>query len=441
MVVDRRTFLGLLGPAVLLPGAAFPAGAEGASDAIFLIVDGIAADTPADRLRAFADPFLAEGLPVGVIPTSVVGSGAALPPVLAGELGRLFTAAPHLTEPVLSLPGLASLSPYFQRRAASDALGRMRALIGGAVDMPPPVTVAPDAPLSANLDALRCLGIRSVLTLAAAEAVTSTGCADLSACLRGGRRLNLADTPDPARWLEDVLEAPGWRLIVLSLAGIERLTAGDLRLRARRVCDAIGREIVSGRRFAALPRDHARWFGDDQMRFVAVRLRPGTAASAASMARFRADIEAFGIPVTDTVRPEVEAWAEGLCAAPPAVCGQRRPLGVPAAARPALRCRRCRGRDAPGRARALGRPSPDARCRSGVRRAGPVPPGGNRGRRGRRVALGVAADARRGDLARPGGLRLGCRAGQEPRRAALAAGGSRNEVRRHSGAPRRDGGA
>jgi hypothetical protein len=50
------------------------------------------------------------------------------------------------------------------------------------------------------------------------------------------------------------------------------------------------------------------------MRFVAVRLRPGPTAS---MARFRADIEALGIPVTDTVRPEVEAWAEGLCAAPP----------------------------------------------------------------------------------------------------------------------------
>lgn len=321
MAVDRRTFLRLLGPAVLLPGASFPAGAEGASDALFLIVDGIAPDTPADRLRAFTEPFLAEGLPVGIIPALVPGSGPGLPPVLAGELGRLFTAAPQLTEPVLSLPGLAGLSRYFQRRAASDALGRMRALIGGAPDLPPPLTVATDAPLSANLDALRCLGIRSVLTLAAAEAVTSTGCADLTVCLRGSRRLSLADTPDPARWIGDALEAPGWRQIVLSLAGIGRLAAGEVGLRARRACDAIGREILSSRRFAALPRDHARWFGEDQMRFVAVRLRPGPAAFAASMARFGADIRALGIPVTDTVRPEMETWAEGLCAAtvpPPA---------------------------------------------------------------------------------------------------------------------------
>lgn len=316
MAVDRRTFLGLLGPAVLSAGAPFPAGAEGANDALFLIVEGITPATAADRLRAFAEPFLAEGLPIGIIPALAPGAEAALPPALAGELARLFSAAPRLAEPVLSVPGLAGLSPYFQRRAASDALGRMRALTqGGTAAVPPPVTVATDAPLSASLDALRCIGIRSVLVLAAAEAVTSTGCADLTVCLRGARRLAVADTPDPARWLEDVLEAPGWRQIVLSLAGAERLAVGDVRLRARRVCDAIGREIGSGRRFAALPRDHARWFGADQMRFVAVRLEPGAAASATPMARFRADIAALGIPVTDTVQPEAGRWAEGLCAA------------------------------------------------------------------------------------------------------------------------------
>ncbi|MEI2806600.1 MAG: DUF3131 domain-containing protein [Albidovulum sp.] len=317
MAVDRRTFLGLLGPAVLLPGVPFPACADGASDALFLIVDGIAADTPAGLFRAFTDPFLADGLPIAIIPTFLRGAEATLSPVLAGEVGRLFAAAPHLAEPVLSLPGLGGLSRYFQRRAASDALEWMRTLIGATpAAVPPPVTVATDAAPSANLDVLRCLGIRSVLTLTAAETVTSTGCADRTVCLRGSRRLSLADTADPARWLEDALEGPGWRQIVLSLAGIERLAAEDVHLRARQVCDAVGREIGSGRRFAALPRDHARWFGDDQMRFVAVRLRPGTAASAASMARFRADIEALGIPVTDTVRPEDETWAEGLCAAP-----------------------------------------------------------------------------------------------------------------------------
>ena len=316
MAVNRRTFLRLLGPAVLMPAVPVPAGAEGTSDALFLILDGIGPDLPADLLRAFAGPFLEAHLPLGIIPPLPPQTGPGLPPALAAELARLLAAAPHLVEPVLPLPGPVVPSRYFQRRAASDALARMRGLLGGAPGapgrVPPPVTVATAAPPLVNLDALRCLGIRNVLALSEADTVTSTGCARLTVCLRGGRTMAVAGTPDPARWLEAAFDARGWRQIVLSLAGAGHLAVPEMRLRAQRACDAIGREIGAARRFVALPRDHARWFGEDQIRYLSLRLRPGDGASAAAMARLAAEIAALGVPLTETPPP---ADGEGRCAA------------------------------------------------------------------------------------------------------------------------------
>ncbi len=312
MALNRRTFLGLLGPAVLLPCAPVPAGAGGASDALFLVLGGIAPDLPADLFRAFAAPFAEAGLPLAVIPPLPRGDRPGPSPALAGELARFFASAPHRTEPVLPLPGPVP-SRYFQRRAASDALALLRGLLGTGPDrVPPPVTAATAAAPPVNLDGLRCLGIRNAIVLSEAGAVSSTGCARLTVCLSGGRTMAVAETADPARWLEAEFDAPGWRQIVFSLAGLGRLALPEARLRAQRACDAIGRELGVGRRFAALPRDHALWFGEDQARYLSLRLIPGDGASAPARARLAAEIGRLGIPLAETLPP---ADGEGRCAA------------------------------------------------------------------------------------------------------------------------------
>ena len=297
MRIDRRSFLRLVTPPLLLPALSFPAGADAPSDAVFIVIDGIGATTPADLVRIWVAPFLAKGIPFGLIPDPASDPG----PALTDALRQILAAAPDLVEPVLSLPGLVGLPRYFQRRKASDALQRMGGLLGGAADGPPPfpVTIATDAPLLSDFDALRCLGIRNVLTLSAALSVSSAGCAERVVCLRGSRQMAVASVADPAPWIEGAFATPGWRQIVFSLAGIEHVPASDVRLRAERASDAIRRLLASGRHFAALPRDHARWFGEDQLRFVAVRIGPGTTASMAAMTTLRDDLRAMGIAVTD----------------------------------------------------------------------------------------------------------------------------------------------
>ncbi|MBE0412777.1 DUF3131 domain-containing protein [Yoonia sp.] len=303
MRIDRRNFLRLVTSPLLVPALPVPAGADAPTDAVFIIIEGIGATTPVDLLQRWVAPFLAAKIPLAVIPNLESDPAAAL----IEELRQIFATSPDLTEPVLSLPGLSELPHYFQRRTASDALQRMRGLLENAAGAPPslPVTIATNAPLLSNFDALRCLGIRNVLTLSAAQSVSSAGCAERVVCLRGGQRMVVADVANPTPWIEGTFAAPGWRQIVFSLAGIENLPAPDVRLRAQRAADAIGRMLNSGRHFAALPRDHALWFGDDQMRFVAVRIAPGTAATAAAMTTIKDTLLALGITVTDTAPPDI----------------------------------------------------------------------------------------------------------------------------------------
>lgn len=303
MRIDRRTFLRLVAPSLLLPALPFPAGADEPTDAVFIIIDGIDATTPADLLRSWVEPFLAAGIPFGLIPNL----GSDPPPALSDELRQILAEAPDLVEPVLSLPGLSGLPRYFQRRTASDALQRMGGLLDGAAGAPPPlpVTIATDAPLLSDFDALRCLSIRNVLTLSAAQSVSSAGCAERVVCLRGSRRMVVAGMANPAPWIEGAFATPGWRQIVLSLDGIEDVPAPDVRLRAQRTADTIGRMLNASRHFAALPREHAQWFGEDQMRFVAVRIAPGTTASMAAMTTLKDTLLALGIAVTDTSPSEI----------------------------------------------------------------------------------------------------------------------------------------
>jgi hypothetical protein len=341
VTIDRRTVLRLMVPALLAPFPVRPLRADAAGEALFLIWDGIGPETPADRLRAFAAPFLDARIPVGVI--------ADLPPApdpaLAGELRSLFAADPARVEPVMLVPGLAGLSPYFQRRAVSDAIGRLRGILGGAGGAAA-LSVATEGDGAANFDGLRALGIRSLLAQSDVPAVTSGGCALLEVCLAGGRRVAVADTPDPTPWIERALAAPGWARLTFSMAGIAALSPQEARLWALRAVDAISRELAAGGRFAALPRDHARWFGADQMRRVAIRLRPGPAGSEAAMARLASDLESLGLPFTRSVPLPGAAgggWPAGACAT---LASPAEAAGAIAAAAP-VRGLSCLAADAP----------------------------------------------------------------------------------------------
>ena len=296
MNVDRRTVLRLLAPAILLPPLPFPGNAQEPSDALFIAIEGVHPSTPADRFQAFVGPFLEAGIPFGLVPDMSAWSE----PAIADVLRQTIAEAPDLVEPVLSLPGVHALPTYFQRRAASDAIALMRGLAGGspAATVASPITIATDGPAVANFDALRCLGIRNVLSFSPAQSVSSAGCAERTVCLRGGRRLDVAGLADPTPWVEAAFARPGWVQLAPSLSGIERVPLHEVRLRALRISDAIGREIAGGRRFVALPREHARWFGADQLRLVAVRIDRGTDASSAGMATLEAELRTRGIDVT-----------------------------------------------------------------------------------------------------------------------------------------------
>jgi Protein of unknown function (DUF3131) len=314
--VNRRGFLQLLAPPLLLPATAFRVGAQAATDALFVLVDGIGPATPVDRLHAFVEPFLDGEIPIGLVMQAPSGSDPNLSFVVAEELRRNLAASPAMVEPVLYLPGLSALPPYFQRRATSDGLHWFRGVIDGRTDNTQPVTIATDAPVIADFDALRCLGIRNVLSLGTPSPVVSTGCANLEVCLYGATTISVAETANPALPVRAALDGPGWAQIVFSLAAIEQVSVADARLRGQRAIDAIVREMELGRRFMALPRNHALWFGEDQSRYVAIRLEAASEGSVSAIASFKADLQALGIPFSDTFQPAApdgEPWPEAAC--------------------------------------------------------------------------------------------------------------------------------
>lgn len=315
MKVNRRGFLQLMAPPLMLPGTALRVAAKGADDALFLLVDGIGPATPADRLSAFVDLFLEAEVPIGLVLSAPSTSDPDLPVTLAGTLRRVLGSAPDMVEPVLSLPGLAELSPYFQRRATSESMQWLSGFLADA-RLRPPLTIATDALAPTNFDALRCVGIRAVLNLGSRPPVSSTGCAGLAVCMTGATTIPIASTPDPAGPINSALDRPGWAQIVFSLAGVGQESVADVRLRGQRALDAIARELERGRRFMALPRDHALWFGEDQLRYVAIRLEGTSDTGTAARSGLAVQMRALGIPFSDTIKPGTltgDQWPEGAC--------------------------------------------------------------------------------------------------------------------------------
>lgn len=312
MTVNRRGFLQLFAPPLLLPGAALQAMAQTADDALFLLFDGIGPAMLPDQLTALVEPFLDGEIPIALVLQAPLISDPELP--VAATLRRLLLSAPDRVEPVLSLPGIADLPPYFQRRVASDSLQWLSRVVADAT-YPLPLTITTDAPTPTNFDALRCIGFRAVLNLTPSTPVSSTGCASLEVCLSGATTIAMSGASDPTDQINTALERSGWAQIVFSLAGIGQVPVADLRLRAQRAVDAVAREIDRGRRFIALPRDQALWFGKDQSRYVAIRL-DGASDPNPEVSDLAAQMRMLGIPFSTTVRPEsptVDQWADGAC--------------------------------------------------------------------------------------------------------------------------------
>lgn len=337
MTVNRRGFLQLMAPPLLLPGTAFRASAQAADDALFLLLGGIGPDTPADRLSAFVDPFLEGEIPIGLVLSAPSASEPAPPETVVATLRHLLMSAPGMVEPVLSLPGLADLPTYFQRRATSESMQWLSGVVADAT-YPLPLTIATDAPIPTNFDVLRCLGIRAVLNLGLPPPVASTGCASLAVCLNGATEIAVASTSDPAEHINAALDRPGWAQIVFSLARVDKESVADVRLRGQRAVDAIARELGRGRRFIALPRDHALWFGEDQSRYIAVLFDSTSDASEVMESGLAARIAELGIPFSETVAADQrtgDQWPEGACLhLPPTVQVQTGATDVPRPAGP-----------------------------------------------------------------------------------------------------------
>lgn len=300
MTLDRRLFLRLMGLPVLLPGVSLQAVAQGAEDALFLLVDGIGPATPADRLGGFIDPLLYGEIPFGLVLRPPELAEPDLPVVLGATIRRILAAAPSRVEPALSLPGLAGQPVYFQRRITSDAMAWLAHVLA---DTHPrsPLTIVTEAETPASFDGLRSLGVRTVLSPGAPLPVGSTGCASLAGCLSGATTLAIARTADPASVIGRALDQPGWAQVLFSLEGIEQASVADARLRGQRVVDAVAREMDRGRRFLALPRDHALWFGADQPRYVGLRLAAPAEGEGPARDRMAATLRELGLPFSDTV--------------------------------------------------------------------------------------------------------------------------------------------
>ncbi|MCV2868879.1 DUF3131 domain-containing protein [Defluviimonas sp. WL0002] len=265
-----------------------------------------------DGLEAVLEPLLVASVPIALV-LSPEALGSAGSRGAAALVRHLVTGFPQLVEPVLALPGLSGMSPYFQRRTASEALAGLNALLSdGAADTEAgvtplaPLTVATAASGQVNFDPLRALGIRQVIDTAANGMVTSTGCASRTICMLGGARLDLVSEADADRWIARTLAKPGWAMIVLDLTGSQGLEPDVLRRRAELIVAAIEGDVQAGHRFVSLPRAQIGWFGSSQPRRIALRLaRPdaGDEVAAKAFAEMRNALLSKGVPHSIAGKP------------------------------------------------------------------------------------------------------------------------------------------
>lgn len=330
MEIDRRTLLQWALPSVSAAFLGSPLPGQPAPAPLFVLIDGIGGQTTPEALEFVLEPLLVANIPVALVLSIADGADGGISEG-AGDLVRhLVTKFPDLLEPVPEVPGLVGLSPYFQRRAASDALAGLHRFLArgqGAGRLPPaPLSITTPGTGEVNLDALRGLGIRQVIDTSPAGFATATGCARRMICMSGALRLDLASQSDAEGWIARTLAKPDWAALVIGVSGIGGIALQDLRRRSETVVAAIATEVQAGRRFVVLPREQIGWFAETQARQVALRLARPTPAdqAAAAFAEMRAALGARGFRFSVAGRPWDAAAAEdcldlGLAAMPDAL--------------------------------------------------------------------------------------------------------------------------
>lgn len=279
MQINRRQFLLLTGAQALsggLAGAKARAAAE--QSPAFLVFRGMDAETPADLVRAFVEPFLEAWIPFGVVVEGADLSGAKkISPGLAAFWAELVESSSDLVEYVVGVPDLALLEPYFQRRAVSDGMQAIAASFsdstGRSAAVPAPISVACDVQADLRAyGALRALGIRNVLELGLNQASDVSGvCGQTMVCLTGSRR---ADFNTPVGTVQSWIIRPAANSRALLLEhgfnGIEGLSPAMARARGEAIVASIVSQVQGGRIYIVGPREHANWFSETSQRTLAI---------------------------------------------------------------------------------------------------------------------------------------------------------------------------
>ncbi|MCV2865541.1 DUF3131 domain-containing protein [Defluviimonas sp. WL0075] len=308
MDIDRRTLLRWSLPGIAAPFLGRPARAESAPAPLFVLIEGIGPATTSATLEAVLEPLLVASVPVALVLPMGAGSEGALPEDAGTLVRHLVTRFPELVEPVPEIPGLAGQSTYFRRRTASEALASLRQLLAPGPVSPPPLSVATKGVGTANLDALRALGVRQVIDTGTGPggATTSTGCAMRMICMSGAARLDLTGTQDCGRWTTRALATKDAVAMVIDVSGAEGIPVQDLRRRSEEVVGAIAQAVQANRRFVSLPRDQIGWFAAAQPRRIAlllIRPTPGDAAAGQAFEAMQGALGARGLAFSVAGRP------------------------------------------------------------------------------------------------------------------------------------------
>lgn len=317
MAVGRRGFLGLAGggaAAALWPVASGrgAAAAGPVAAGVMVLIDGIGPATPPAALRGALVPLLEAAVPV-TLGLGPAGTGG-YPEPLAVLLRAALSDFAGLVEPAPRVPGLAALSPYFQLRAAAEAVAALERDLAEpgrpALALAPLASLVTDhAPAPGGHDALRALGLRNLLVPSAAEAAPrSLACDGDAMCHLGSLRPDLA-APDMAL---AGLRAPtaagsGATLLAIDAAALAAAgTEAEVRAAVGRLRDRIVAAVAAGSIFLTAPRLQLAWLPPAFGRRIGLRLvppAPGDTGAEAGYAILRASLTAAGFGLSDSLSP------------------------------------------------------------------------------------------------------------------------------------------
>lgn len=279
--------------AVLLSGCAALFGAAGwraraaTEQGLIVLIDGLPGGIETGLATDLFSRLLEEGILFGLC---LPGTGDASP-VLAGLIRRLFTEFPQLAEPVIRVDGLAGMSPYFQRRATSDARVQAELWLRDSLRAVTVFTAdSVDGP--AEFDSLRLLGVRQVI-----RASPTAGPAGQTMCARRVACLDQVTQIDITRDLPTPLVPPDAPLstLVVGLHGLADLPV-DLALRkADALVAALIAQTQAERSFLTSSRTALQWL-DDAGRASHLAVLLDARSGAASAAPLTEALAAGGLP-------------------------------------------------------------------------------------------------------------------------------------------------